>query len=73
MSRPNEIDDKFAKIILAIEESIFELEDLLDLNNSFSEKENEDLITAKELAQSARDLVVTVIASNCGKKPPPKF
>lgn len=72
MSKPQEIDDKLAHVILALEESIFELEELID-SFKFSSKEREDLIAAKELAQSGRDLTICVIASKNGKKPPPKF
>lgn len=69
MSRPQEIDDKFAQIVLSLEEAIFELEEIIN-NHSLSEKEIEDLITTKELAQSARDLSISVIASANGKKLP---
>lgn len=71
MSKPQVIDDKFAHITLSLEDSIFDLEDIIE-NHDFSEKEKNDLITTKELAQSARDLIISVIASYNGKKPPPK-
>lgn len=72
MLKPHEVDDKLAEVILALEESIFELEEIIE-NFNFSEKEKEDLITAKELAQSSRDLTICVIASKNGKRPPPHF
>lgn len=72
MSKPNETDNKFSHIIFGLEEAIFELEEILNGSN-FSEKEKEDLITAKELAISSRDISMCVIASKNGKKQPPNF
>ena len=69
MSRPTEIDDKFAQVVLGLEEAIFELEDIIE-KHPLKPKEKEDLLTTKELAQSARDLAISVIASSNGKKPP---
>jgi hypothetical protein len=67
--QPKDIDDKFAAIILSLEEAIFNLEDLLE-NHDFSEKEISDLITTKELAQSSRDMTIAIIASKNNKKVP---
>lgn len=71
-NKRNLIHDKFATIIATLEESLFEMEEISE-NESVSETEKEDIITAKELTESARNLCLTVIASYTGKKPPPKF
>lgn len=68
MSRPQETDDKFNRAILLLEESIFEYEDIMENDASkLSEEQKEDLIKSIELACSARDLTVSVIASIKGK------
>lgn len=73
MSKPQKIDDKFAQAVLALEEAIFEFEDLLENQEEhcLKNKDVEDLITSKELAESSRDLIICVIASVNGKKRPP--
>ncbi len=59
-------NDKFAEAVLALEEAIFELEDLLQ-NHEFLPGDREDLKSAMELAISSRDLTTHVIASTSGK------
>jgi len=67
--QPQDIDDKFAAIILSLEETIFNLEDLLE-NHDFSFSEKSDLMTTKELTQSSRDMMISIIASKNNKKVP---
>lgn len=70
MNKPQEIDSIFTKAVLALEEAIFEFEDLLQKSSSLKKKDFEDIVTAKELAESSRNLAVCVIASFNGKKKP---
>lgn len=69
-NHPQEIDDKFAHIVLALEEAIFEIDEIINNNIIDNKKSKEDLMTTKELAQSARDLTIAVIASVNGKDLP---
>lgn len=69
MTKPQEIDDKFAQSVLALEEAIFEIEDIIE-NHEFTDDQRYELITSKRMSESARDLIIGVIASINGKKLP---
>jgi hypothetical protein len=56
------IKDAFSAAILGIEEAIWELQDLEDNHcEDFSELELSDLVSAKELSQSARDMLTDIM------------
>ena len=70
MTKPQAIDDKFAQAVLALEEAAFELEDILENHEDFTDDQKYDLLTSKKMAESARDFIIHVIASISGKKLP---
>ena len=63
------IRDAFSASILGVEEAIWALQDLVENNqDDFSESEFSDVIAAKELSQSARDLCVLVMKQYTKRK-----
>lgn len=56
------IKDSLTSSILAMEEAIWELEELIiSHEDDFSEMEYSDIITAKELSQSVRDMCAMIM------------
>jgi len=55
--------DKLIKTILSIEDSLWELESSLSEDNKLDDTDKEDLLKAKELATSSRDLIISTLRS----------